>query len=125
MAPSLGGQHRGYRMVPRANVLPKIAMVLAARLIAPCASRSADGSWMSSNTCGDMNRPREWPTSSVMLASGKQKQDGWKQREEEVVRQLSRYHQHIIVGDFAPRTTHKSSPQERYRVGRKTAKCKR
>src|SRR4029453_16194232 len=106
MAPSLGDQPRGYRerhsanrpsskdtgprvVGPRANVLPKIAMVLAARLIAPCASRSADGSWMSSSTCGDMNRPREWPTSSVMVASGKQKQDGWKQPEEEVVRQVS------------------------------------
>jgi hypothetical protein len=28
-------------------------------------------SWMSSSTCGDMNGPREWPTSSVTLASGK------------------------------------------------------
>ena len=53
-----------------------------------------------------------------------QKQDGRKQREKEVVRQLSRQTEHIVIDDLTPRPTRELSPREGYRLEHKMANCK-
>ena len=53
-----------------------------------------------------------------------QKQDRRKQREKEVVRQLSRETEHIVIDDLPPRATRELRPREGYRLEHKTANCK-
>jgi hypothetical protein len=52
------------------------------------------------------------------------KQDCREQREEEVIRQLSRHAEYIISHDFTPRAARECRPRERYRLCHTVVKCK-